>query len=144
MKTILKYKYLIIIVILIITNLFYINKSNTDNDLRLNELHNENKLLNHQKDSLLTENDKLKSDYTKYDDLINVLTNENNRLSNNIKQRDIKISNLKKEIESYNKERKLIREKIEALKMQIERLASDKTPKSNEELIKGLKQKLNR
>ena len=144
MKTILKYKYLIIIVILIITNLFYINKSNTDNDLRLNELHNENKLLNHQKDSLLTENDKLKSDYTKYDDLINVLTNENNRLSNNIKQRDIKINSLLDKIKSFNEERKLIRERIEVLKIQIERLASDKTPKSNEELIKGLKQKLNR
>lgn len=143
MKTILKYKYPIIIVILIITNLFYINKSNTDNDLRLSELHNENKLLNQQKDSLLTENDKLKSEYTKYDDLINILTAENNRLSNSIKQRDIKINSLLDKIKSFNEERKLIREKIEALKMQIERLASDKTPKSNEELIKELKQKLN-
>ena len=60
MEIISKYKTPIIIIILIIFNLFFMNKCNDENNYRIDLLNKENAIIMDQKDSILTENINLK------------------------------------------------------------------------------------
>lgn len=142
MEIISKYKTPIIIIILIIFNLFFMDKCNTENNFRIDLLNKENEVLIEQKDSILMSNINLKKDLILYDTIISNKEKDIIYMNNSIVKKEREINKLKKEKYLLNKERKKILENKKKVNDEIKKLLSEIKNLSGEELIKSLKEKL--
>ena len=142
MEIISKYKTHIIIIILIIFNLFFMNKCNDENNFRIDMLNKENVTLIEQKDSIFKVNINLKKDLVVYDTIISNKENDIINMNNSIVKKEREINKLKKEKYLLNKERKKILENKKKVNDEIKKLLTDIKNLSGEELIKSLKEKL--
>ena len=142
MEILSKYKTPITIIVLIIFNLFFMDKCNDENNSYIETLKKENVVLIEQKDSILTENINLKKDLVVYDTIISNKENDIINMNNSIVKKEREINKLKKEKYLLNKERKKILENKKKVNDEIKKLLNDIKNLSGEELIKSLKEKL--
>ena len=142
MEILSKYKTPIIIIILIIFNLFFMNKCNTENNYRIKMLNKENEVLVEQKDSILNLNMNLVKDLIVYDTIISNKEKDIAKMNNSIIEKEKEINKLKREKYLLNKERRKILENKKKINDDIKKLLSGIKNLSGEELIKSLKEKL--